>query len=165
MMRGASGFPFSGGGIGLKAAGILAQSAVPSSVTGTTTETVLATINIPAGAVGPNGYVRITADWSLTSNADTKNFRMRLGGNTIGSSYTLNAAQSTFFSDAAVYNQNSQSSQYTRFRGNTGGQYNVSTGSLTANMATAQSLTLTAQLGTSTDTVTLLSYTVEILNP
>jgi hypothetical protein len=39
----------------LKAAGVLAQSAVAASFTGTLTETVLATIAIPAGAIGVNG--------------------------------------------------------------------------------------------------------------
>src|SRR5213079_2421852 len=72
MLRGASGFGFSGGGIGLKAAGVLAQSAVAASVTGTLTETVLATIAIPAGAMGVNGAIRVTALWSYTNSADTK---------------------------------------------------------------------------------------------
>jgi hypothetical protein len=35
----------------------------------------------------------------------------------------------------------------------------------TIDMTQAQNLTITAQLGLSTDTITLVNYTVELLNP
>ena len=51
-------------GLASRAVRTLAQSAVAASLTGTTTETALATIVIPAGSMGPNGQVEVAALWS-----------------------------------------------------------------------------------------------------
>jgi hypothetical protein len=60
---------------------LLASSAVASSAhTGTTAETAIATVSIPAGAMGPNGMVRIRTYWSgMTSSASAKTVRHRFG--------------------------------------------------------------------------------------
>ncbi|WP_354686684.1 hypothetical protein [Cupriavidus necator] len=158
--------PRSGGGIGLKSVGVLAQSAAPVSVTGTTTETTLATIAIPAGAMGPNGALRITTAWSAqASNANTKTVRHRIGSTQIGSSTGLANNLNTITAQQWS-NRNSQTSQIARdviavpFGAN-GGALLATAIDTTA----AQTLTLTAQLGTASDTITLEAYTVEILNP
>lgn len=39
---------------------VLAQSAVPLSLTGTTSETVLTAFNVPGGLIGFNGAIRVT---------------------------------------------------------------------------------------------------------
>ena len=46
---------------------ILAQSAVAVSKTGDTNEATLASITIPAGAMGANGSLRLTTVWSAAT--------------------------------------------------------------------------------------------------
>lgn len=59
---------------------VIAASAVAVSHTGDTIETVLANIAIPAGAMGANGALHITAVFSYTNSANAKTLRIRLGG-------------------------------------------------------------------------------------
>src|SRR5882757_8754527 len=51
---------------------LLQKSGVSVPLTGSTSETVLATIPIPANLLGANGQLRIKAQWSCTSSAGTK---------------------------------------------------------------------------------------------
>ena len=50
-----------------------------SSITGATTETALALVTIPAGSMGTQGSLRITALFSYTNSANTKTMRIRFG--------------------------------------------------------------------------------------
>lgn len=59
---------------------VLAKSAVPVACPADTSEDVLATITIPAGAMGPNGALRISSNWTVTNSANNKSLRIRLGG-------------------------------------------------------------------------------------
>jgi hypothetical protein len=143
---------------------LLAQSAVPSSVTGTTAETVLATIAIPAGAVSANGALRVTTLWSVTNNANTKVGNLRLSGANFGIVTLASVASGQAIS--MVRNRNSVTSQVGSAPANMGSGTNGSgtwTGSI--DMSQAQSLTLTGTLANASDSATLESYTVEILNP
>ncbi len=160
-----SGIQYSGGGIGLKASGVLAQSAVPASVTGTLTETVLATIPIPAGAMGVNGGVRIYAYWSATNNANAKTVSFRLGG-------TLVAATGSIANNLSMCNfqeiRNRGAFNQQMVRQNPSGPFGAATGAIVniaVDTSQTQNLTLTATLANAADTITLEGYTVEILNP
>lgn len=88
------------------------QSAVPVSVTGTTAETALATITIPAGGLGLNGSIKVTRLITYTNNANIKTFRDRFGGisgtsyNTYGPTTTATARY-----DTEIHNRNSANSQ------------------------------------------------------
>lgn len=162
MLRSTSSIQYSGGGIGLKSAGIIAQSGAPSSVTGTLSLTTLATVIIPANSVGPNGSIRIIPLFEATNNANTKTGHVALGGSDI---WTPNLVS---FQDIqsllVVRNKGVQNAQVT-FNGNNG----IGTGGVTVstsiNLTQQQNLTFSAQLTNTADTVTLLAYTVEILNP
>lgn len=150
---------------GLGRTQVLAQSAVPSSVTGTTALTVLAGILVPAGAVGVNGALRISTLWSLTNNADAKTLSLTLGGVTILTfSVPSNASLNHQFT---LINRNAQNSQVAQTTANTTsfGSSGGANQTFSINLANAQTLNLQAQLGTSTDTVTLERYLVEIINP
>lgn len=59
---------------------VLAHSGVAAAHTGDTAETALRTIHVPAGAMGPNGAVRIFALFSWTPSAHNKQLRIRFGG-------------------------------------------------------------------------------------
>lgn len=165
MLRGASSIGTSGGGIGLKSAGVLAQSAVPASVTGTLIETTLATIQIPSGAVGPNGMIRLTPLSSWTNSANSKTINTYLGGVQFGARIQTTSAGEQFCT--LIRCRNSQASQVSL--GKTAGSAFQSTGSTATtgavDMTQAQTLTITGTLANTGETITLEGYTVEILNP
>jgi hypothetical protein len=163
MLKGASAIQFSGGGIGLKSAGILAQSAVPASVTGTTTPTVLATIAVPALSV--NSVLRITTQYSFSGSAGNRSVVVQLNGvqarQFLASSSILSAETVT-----NIRNRNSVSSQTVFGTGQAGSGTDTSaSASLAVNTGISSTLTLLGNPVVSTDTVTLEAYTVEILNP
>jgi hypothetical protein len=148
---------------GLPVPRIAAQSAVSTALTGSTSETTLATISIAAGAVPANGLMRISALFSNTESANNKTVRFRLGGTQL-----LDATNTSSTSQAAWYMSEiyfpSTSSQVAMSTGAPGvSSAAVATG--TINMANAESLTITGQLSSSSDTLTLLGYSVEIIAP
>jgi hypothetical protein len=141
-------------------------SGVATSVTNTLTETILATIPIAAGAMGPNGALRITAVFSHTNSANSKTLRIRLGGigGTAFTDYTntANAAQMT---QRIIQNRNSQASQVAgpSTVPNAVAPTTGSSATGTINTAVAQDLVITGQMAALAETITLESYLVEIL--
>lgn len=148
---------------------ILAQSAVPSSVTGTTTETTLATVSVAGGVVATNGRIRIRTWWSFSNNADTKIVRVRLAASATLAMGTFSAAGASLaILDADALNVGSGQIFYVQEYLNGGtaiGVVGTTGGTVSLNLAQAQNLTFTGQLGTPSDTITLLGYSVETLNP
>jgi hypothetical protein len=142
---------------------LLAASAVPVSVTGTVNETTLATVTIPAGAMGLNGGLQIRTLWTVTNNANAKTLRVKFGSML---ALQLQAAGATGAQAlTCIRNRNSASSQVGFAPGSNGlGTTVLSTPSLgTENSATNVTLDITAQLGVGTDTATLESYEVWLL--
>lgn len=72
----------------------LAQSGTTVTVTGTTSETILATYTLPAGLTHPNSIIEINHLWSYTNSANNKSERIRLGG-IAGDVYYSNATTTT----------------------------------------------------------------------
>lgn len=58
----------------------IARSGASVSVPADTTEDILATITLPANALGANGFIRFRALFGLTNDANAKTFRLRIGG-------------------------------------------------------------------------------------
>lgn len=147
---------------------VLASSAVAASHAGNTNETILATITIPAGAMGANGTLRISADWTITSSANNKTLRFRLGG--IGGTALTGTAFTTVanaFHRTLVINRNSASSQWSstdRSRG-TDGVSTYETVTAAIDTSVAQTLVITGQLATAGETITLENYLVELITP
>lgn len=142
------------------------QSAVAVPLTGTASETALASVTIPAGAMGANGIIRVTALWTYTSNTNAKTLRVRFGNGLSGTAFqnhsTSNstAAIRTF---TTIQNRNSASSQ---IAGMSSGQFTASsTANVTGTIDTTaqQTITLSGLLGSAGDTITLESYLVEVL--
>lgn len=151
----------------LGAVEIFATSGAAQTVPATTTETVLATITIPGGAMGPNGQVWVFSQWSLNNNANFKNSIIRVGGvagtamTDIGSSTYAGTAKLTIIS-----NSNSQSAQKCIIpAGNaTGfGQFTSAGTTATVNTAANWDLVIAGRKGNSADTLVLESYSVLIL--
>lgn len=149
------------------AAGLLAKSAVAAPLTGVTAETVLATIPVPAGLIGVNGQIKVTAFWSMTASANAKTPRVRLGG--LAGSVMFSIPVSTFAvmkSETVIANRNSAASQYlisTSARGTDGLVITAAGTPTTVNTAVAQDLVFTGQLALGTETLTLEGYTIEYM--
>jgi hypothetical protein len=148
-----------------KASYLLDQSGAPSTVTGTTNETTLATVTVPAGAVLARGALRITSLWSMTNNANVKTLLARLAGVNIGGGVGTSSV-ATFFGQQVIWNRSATNSQVMRPAVAT--SFGTSTSAvLTAavDMTAAQNLTFTGTLANAADSITLEAYTVEVLNP
>lgn len=137
---------------------ILANKAVPASVTGTVAETALATITIPGGLMGPNGSIRVTPIFSITNNANNKSLGIKLGGQSIFAiGLTTNSAYQAI---ATARNRGSQSAQLST---SGGGYAAVFTANTNVDTSVDQVLTINGTLANAADTITLEGYTVEVL--
>lgn len=140
-------------------AGTFAQSAAPQSVTGTTSETTLATITIPGGAMGANGRVEVMALFSYTNSANNKTLRVKFGGTTMANAVPTTSA--SYAASATIANRNSVSSQVANGSlapGATGAAVAAATADTTADVV----LTITGQLANAGETITLESYSVAL---
>lgn len=167
-LRAVSSIGTSGGGIGLKSSGVLAQSGAASSITGSVALTPLASLIIPASAMGSNGKIRYSFRFTWTNNANNKTMSITIGGVTV---YTR--TRTTNNADAFVMeliNRGVQNSQIeTTLVASAGASYsgNASAAVTTFAIDTSvqQTMVFSAQLANAADTVTLEGYSVEILNP
>jgi hypothetical protein len=139
---------------------VLAQSSVAASHTGNTAETTLASVVIPAGAMGPNGRVRITSLWSGTNSANAKTMRHKFGSVNYFAQNLI--AQQGWRHESEIANRNAVNNQV----GNT----NNAVGSLaglpnTSAVDTSSAVTvlITGQLSSGGEVITLESYRVEVL--
>lgn len=143
---------------------VLAQSAVPVSHTGDLLETTLATIEVPGDAIGPNGTLRITTLWSGTVSANQKTLRVKYGGTAfLATALGSNMGTGRFYTD--ISNRNSPTSQIGAPAAWATGFGSNANPPLTAALNTriALNLTITGQLATATETVTLEYYKIELL--
>jgi hypothetical protein len=145
---------------------LAASAATGMSHTGNTNETALATVTIPAGAMGLNGGLHIYTSWTYTNSGNGKTLRVRFGG-VSGTSYLSSAPTTTAsLSDMRrIRNRNSASSQV-------GGSANVSnplisqtTAIVTSSVDTsaAVDVVISGQLASAGETITLENYEVWLL--
>lgn len=144
---------------------VLAQSSVAVTAPADTTEDTLATITIPAGAMGPNGRLRITTVWTITNSVNNKTLRIRLSG--IGGTQFMNSIQTlvtTVRDQHEIQNRNSASSQLGWNAASSGGFGTSSNAVVTGAIDTSVQTTLviTGQKATSGEVLTLESYIVEL---
>jgi len=141
---------------------MLDLSTAAVTLTGTTAETVLAAVKVPAKSLGRNGAIRATALYNLTNNANNKTLRMRLGGlsgSSMGSFVSASGASARLV--FTFQNQNSPASQVA-IDGAGFGQTNVAllTGAVDTNLE--QDLVLTGQLANGADSIVLSAFEIEI---
>jgi hypothetical protein len=140
---------------------ILAQSGAASSVTGTTTETTLASVTIPGGMMGANGSVRISAKWSYTNSANAKNLFVKLAGNNV-----ISAVRTTTSNEAWLFSFENRASQTLQVYINFPIPLAAGGGTVTqlgVNTAVDQVLTFSCALASAAEQCKLESYTVEVL--
>lgn len=140
---------------------VLAAGAAASNThTGNTNETALATISIPAGLLGANGFLIVWFTGTHTNNGNNKTWRVKLGSTNFGDRTETTTASTSIL--RVISNRNGAAAQVSHNAlassglGSTTGA--VTTG--TENTATALTLTITAQLGNAGDSMTLESYVV-----
>ena len=141
---------------------VLAQSAVAVSHTGDTVEFTFATVNIPAGLMGANGSLRVTARYSHTGSTNNKTFRTRLGGTAFCSPGTVTAAVIGFKTQCNIVNRGSAASQIGDGDSMGLGGISVSYAG-TVDTTVAQDITITGQLASAGETITLEYYLVELI--
>jgi hypothetical protein len=146
---------------------ILAQSAVGATLSGSTAETALASVSIPAGAMGANGFIRVTSQWSNNNNGNNKTGRIRFGGLS-GTLYFIftNSTQITYLDvPRTISNVNAENAQKGRGTQATGagGSGNAIVTS-TLDTSAAVELVFTGQLANAADSLVLESYVVELFH-
>jgi hypothetical protein len=141
---------------------VVDASAVAVANTGSTTENTVATITIPAGAMGANGLVIVEAIWTVPNNANNKTMRTKFGGSNVNVQTVT--TQQSYTQRVRIRNRNSASSQVCPPSGlSTGEGFSTAANVTTAiNTASATTVTLTAQCAVGTDTITLEEYTVMV---
>jgi hypothetical protein len=141
---------------------VLAQSAVASSVTGTTTETTLASVTLPGGAMGANGQIEIISLWSYTNSANNKILKVKFGGQQLAAITNTTTATEQLLNRAA--NRNNSSSQVSFSAFSTGG-IGTSTNAINTFAVNSDSdvtIALTGQLANTGETITLESYIIKV---
>jgi hypothetical protein len=146
---------------------VLAQSNVAVSHTGDTVATTLATVQVPASAMGANGRVRITSSWSYTNSANSKTCRVRWNGSS--GTILMNGVYTTTASNTDIRyigNRNATNSQVAgASTSSTGGGLGPVAGSIvtdTVDTTAAVDIVFTALLANTGETITLESYCVEL---
>lgn len=145
---------------------VFAQSGAAVSVGAVTTEVVLATITIPGGAMGPNGWVVLDTSWSMISSANSKITFVRVGG-AAGTAF-LNVTATTIVGarrQVVVINNNSQSSQKAGAaitNTNGVGYFAAAGATATVDTSAAWDLVISGQKAVSGDTLTLEGYQATI---
>lgn len=133
-----------------------------------TNEDILASIAIPAGAMGLSGMLRLKAAFLFTNNANNKTIRARLGGigGTILVSNTL-TTQVFFNFDLNIWNRNAANSQGAYYNAWQGGGASAasSAGMTTAAIDTsaATTLVITGQKANGADSLTLEAALAELI--
>ena len=145
---------------------LMAKSNVPSSITGTLTETALATINLPANTIGANGQIRIRTYWTNTNSANAKTLKIRFGTTGISSTSISSSSITTFGAEmitADTQNLNATNSQNTYSEGSRGTDGLVTTSFATSAIDTtvSENFYITGTLASSGELITLTGYSVE----
>jgi hypothetical protein len=145
----------------------LAQSAVAVTHTGSTAEVVFANVTVPAGAMGPNGILRVNTLWTMTSSANVKTPRVRLGG--VSGTEFYSQTQTTTLTlrhQTEIMNRNNQASQVAFPSIAGGGGWSSSAQARTIgsiNTAVDTILVISGQLASAGETITLEAYNIEVL--
>ncbi len=145
---------------------IVATSGNPVSVGAVTTEQTLATITVPANAVGTNGYVVVFISFTQTNNANSKTIRVRFGGSAGTAHFDANLANTAYLA-RLVYVANTNSATAQRGGSSLSNTVGFGAGSSTPVTSTVDTtaswdIVISGQKAVSGDTLTLSQYHVLI---
>lgn len=155
------------GVVGERAGIIILGSGVGGSVSSGTAETQLASVTVPAGAMGTNGSLRITALWQVTNGGNNKTLRIRFSGS-LGTAF-MSSVVTTVASARTltiITNNDSAAAQSAYANGTGTAPFGSTSGVIladTVNTAVATTVYFSGQTATGGETVALRSYLVELL--
>lgn len=147
----------------------LAQSGATVSLTGTTSETVLATYTLPGGLMSANGQLEVWFTTSYTNSANSKTLRVRhssVGGGVAGDIYyyCTHTATESCMSITCIRSANSTTAQKGFGIGSSAsagvGTMAATLRSLTRGLQNDSDIVLTAQLALSSETINVISYSI-----
>lgn len=150
-----------------KAALLFAVQNVAVSHTGDTNEFEFFSVVIPGNTLGANGVLRVTELWSWTASTNSKTRRVKLGGvDFLVRSYAGGAPGIGEQQCTIIRNRNAQNSQVAY--GYNTNSFNILTSGTTpkttaVDTADDKALSITGQLGSAGETLTLESVFVEVL--
>ena len=124
--------------------------ATPVALTGTTSETTMLTVSIPASLMNKRGRLSIIGLLSLTNNANLKTLKVKFGGQTLAT--VTSTSQAALGFSTWLLNLNSETSQK-----------NGNATSFTIDTTIANDFVITGQLANAGDTVTLTAVSLEII--
>lgn len=124
--------------------------ATPVVLTGTTSETTMLTVSIPASLMNKRGRASVLVVLSLTNNANAKTVKAKVGGQIIATVTSTNQNLSAF--STWLLNLNSETSQKSN-----------SAVSFTIDTTIANDFVITGQLANAGDTVTLTAVSLEVI--
>lgn len=139
---------------------ILGQSNTASAVTGTTNKTALASVVIPAGMIGVNGTVRVSALFTCTNSANSKTMTIDFGGSNVLTFAGTALASIELFK---YIRNRTATSQIVTNSALVGSSSSVTLTTLNIDTTAAVTLTLNGQLASAAETITLEGYTIEVL--
>ena len=142
----------------------IARSAAQVDHTGTTAQTTLATVNIPAALMCTNCSLQVDVWLAVTPSINAKVIKGFLGG-TSGTAYlderiAGNASTASLRLQTMISNRNSASSQVGLPRGPPGAQAPITSA---VNTASATTFVITGQLASASDHIYLERYEVRLL--
>jgi hypothetical protein len=140
----------------------LAQDAPATPLTGSTSLTTLATITLPANAMGAKGQIGIDLFFSCTASANTKVLTVYFGGQLFYTSPAIGATV-TGYQTRLLLSNKATNSQIAHNGGATG-LGTQTAAAVTGAIDTTSSVTILirGQLGNSADTMTLESYSAVV---
>lgn len=150
----------------------VAKSGVVSSHTGSTDETVLATVPISAGLIGPNGMLWIRCLFSFTNNGNVKApaIYLNASGGGIGGSKIYGSSGYASIDLASIerviWNRNNAAAQIVSFPVSSAQNWNTIAApapTFTQNTAVATDVVFTGDLANGADTISLEAYEVRVL--
>ena len=133
---------------------------VVRSVTGSLLQTVLRTVDIPAGLMQANSSIEISSGWEMTSSANNRYLTILLGGASV--LQLTSASQSGFFDRREVRNRSAKNAQISQTLG-VAGYYGNTPRLSTIDTALAQQLTFVADLRVVNEFIRIAGYTVSLV--
>lgn len=147
---------------------VLSKSAVAVSGAADTAENVLHTCNVPANAMGPNGFLRITSTWTYTNGADDKIPRIRFSGAAGTVFWTMTATTTaTVTHQQIIANRNATNSQVSMMGAGTGNPFTAHVGALATgaiDTTAATTVVLSIQKENGANTATLEAVLIELMH-
>lgn len=144
---------------------ILASSVTAVSHTGDTAEFTFATYSLPANTLAQHGRLSVISLWSTTGSVNNKTLRVKLGSTAFLAFVQTGGTSTSYYRTTDIFARTTASeiSLVGTAGSGVGGQAGTTTG--TEDLTTTLSLTLTGQLASSGENVTLEGYQILVFNP